>query len=311
MTVETEINVVSHTADGIQDTFGYPFLLLSSDHLQVIEDGLPSARPFTVTGVGEPQGGTVVFTSTVPADQVTVVLLRDVPYTQQIDYKPFDPFPAETHEAGLDKATMLAQQNRDSVVRSIRAPAQDGEIDMILEPASERALRFLAFDAEGRPVSTTGSEGPFELDDLVDVDLTNPAAGDSLTFDGAVWRNSPNPYDIAFLAGFDADITPEDILVQSYSTLIVAHAFTVFADIGNIVTPPVGTNVILDVLLNGATIYSSRPTFGDGTGTFTPGVPIGGGVAVAFGDILEFQVAQDGIASPGQGIRFSIAGRAI
>jgi len=41
--------------------------------------------------------------------------------TQETDYQPYDPFPAETHEAGLDKLTQICQQQQTEIDRSLKA----------------------------------------------------------------------------------------------------------------------------------------------------------------------------------------------
>jgi hypothetical protein len=47
-------------------------------------------------------------------------LLRDTTQVQAIDYIANDPFPAETHEEGLDRSVILAQELQEEVDRSIK-----------------------------------------------------------------------------------------------------------------------------------------------------------------------------------------------
>lgn len=63
---------------------------------------------YTVSG-GDGSTGTVTFV-TAPATGETVEIWRFVSLTQLTDYVANDPFPAETHEAALDKLTYIAQQ---------------------------------------------------------------------------------------------------------------------------------------------------------------------------------------------------------
>ena len=60
-------------------------------------------------GTGPPlwDGGTITFSSAHRADTVSVEVQRTTTITQLINYQAYDAFPAETHEFGLDKLTMI------------------------------------------------------------------------------------------------------------------------------------------------------------------------------------------------------------
>ncbi len=57
-------------------------------------------------------GGTISFTvpATYPPDTVQILVSRNTPETQTVDYQPYTPFPAETTEFALDKLTLIAQE---------------------------------------------------------------------------------------------------------------------------------------------------------------------------------------------------------
>lgn len=121
MTVQSENNIVRTEGDGSIVAFDYNFPIVSDDHLEVYLDGVLQGSGYTVTGVGDPNGGTVTF-SVAPGDTVQVILRRFVPYTQLVDYITGDKFPADTHEAGLDLAMMAASQLQEQFDRTIRFP---------------------------------------------------------------------------------------------------------------------------------------------------------------------------------------------
>lgn len=121
MTIQAQDPRINYTADGIQDTFAYDFIVLDETDLEVYEDGVLTILDYSVTGIGTPSGGTVVYTSTVPADGVGITILRNVPLTQEVDYQPYDPFPADTHEGALDKLTQISQQQQDEIDRSLKS----------------------------------------------------------------------------------------------------------------------------------------------------------------------------------------------
>ena len=71
---------------------------------------------YTVTGVGNANGGTVVFTSgNIPTDTEIIVLRRTTPQTQGVDLIENDPLPANTLEDALDKVTSIGQELQEQV----------------------------------------------------------------------------------------------------------------------------------------------------------------------------------------------------
>ena len=110
MTLSTERNEITAIADGVQTVYPYDFRILDETDLDVVVNGLlVDPSNYTVQFVGEPTGGTVTF-QIAPADGVSVIITRTMELTQETDYKPYDPFPAETHETALDRLTMICQQ---------------------------------------------------------------------------------------------------------------------------------------------------------------------------------------------------------
>ena len=128
MTVSTTIIKNSHNGNGSTTNFAYQFKILQDSDLTVIirsstgtETTKSLSTHYTVAGAGDASGGSITFTSgNTPASGETVVIRRNVPQTQAIDYIANDPFPAETHEEGLDRTTMIAQQVSEATDRSIK-----------------------------------------------------------------------------------------------------------------------------------------------------------------------------------------------
>ena len=111
-----------HNGNGSATNFAYQFRILQDTDLLVIirtnstgaETTKTLSTHYTVAGAGDASGGSITFTSgNVPASGETVVIRRNVPQTQAIDYIANDPFPAESHEEGLDRATMTIQQMQE------------------------------------------------------------------------------------------------------------------------------------------------------------------------------------------------------
>ena len=163
MTVPSEKTKVNHVADGIEVDFPYDFLVLDVAHMEVYLDDVITFTGYTVSGIGNVAGGTVTF-AVPPADQVVVTLRRYVPYTQLIDYVPYDKFPAETHESGLDLAAMGRQQLQELLDRVMLLPVSwtGGPLPF---PAPN-PLKFLQTDASnnilwGDPPAGGGGSATF------------------------------------------------------------------------------------------------------------------------------------------------------
>ena len=112
------------------------------------------------------------------------------------------------------------------------------------------------------------------------------------------------PYDVAFNAGYDADMVKEDITVATYGELVMARAGTFLGENGFIDTPATGATAIVDVLKNGTTIYSTKPTFAIASNTAAAGVL--SVTSFAAGDRITFKITQKGSTEAGEGLRFTL-----
>jgi microcystin-dependent protein len=166
MTISSTINRVSYSGDGGTTTFSVPFAFFDDDELQVIErvtvTGVETVlslnNDYTVGG-GDGTTGTIMAT-TVPPSTVSWTILRKTKRTQSIDYTDNDPFPAETHERGLDRITMIAQDSASSVDRALRFPVTDlTTLGPDIPNSMARAGKYLAFDENGLPIASTGPTG--------------------------------------------------------------------------------------------------------------------------------------------------------
>lgn len=145
MTVSSQISRNDYNGNGVTTSFPVTFRFLENTHLSVTRTVtatgvstvliLNSLGPdgYSVTGAGQPSGG-VVTTIAAPATGTVLTILRSVPVTQEIDYIANDPFPAESHERGLDKLTMISQQQGEQVTRSVRLPLTTTGVSVVLPP---------------------------------------------------------------------------------------------------------------------------------------------------------------------------------
>ncbi len=166
MTIPMNDGRIEYTGNGSTTVFAYDYLLLDQAHVEVYLDGVLKTigTHYTVSGVGAAAGGSVTFL-TAPGSSVKVLLLRNVPLSQATDYLIGNKFPAETHEAALDKLTMIAQQLTERAGRALALKVESLYENLTLpDPVSQRLLRWKA-DLSG---------------------LENVAASDLTVFSGAL-----------------------------------------------------------------------------------------------------------------------------
>lgn len=114
------------------------------------------------------------------------------------------------------------------------------------------------------------------------------------------------PYDMGFIAGYDKDLLKENIEVATYGEIVMARTGTFVGESGFSDTAPTGSALIVDILKNGTTIYSTKPQFAISSQTMTDGT-ISSGSFVA-GDRITFKITQIGSSTNGQGVRFTLRG---
>jgi hypothetical protein len=148
MTVSSSTNSVSYIGNGAQIEYAFPFRVLEEEHLIVTLDGVVTTE-WSGIGYGDDNGGSIFF-NVAPADGVEIVIYRSVPIFQEIDYVPYDPFPAETHELGLDIGIMIDQQLQEQVTRALKVPpGSNEELILDLPPSGQRGFSVLHFDETG------------------------------------------------------------------------------------------------------------------------------------------------------------------
>ena len=187
MTISSTTVKNSYSGNGSTTAFAYTFKIFANTDLQVIirsSTGTETVKTltthYTVSGVGDASGGNVTFTSgNIPASGETVVIRRAVPQTQAIDYIANDPFPAESHEEGLDRATMTTQQMQEELDRSFKVSRTNTITSSeFTDSATDRASKALGFDSDGN---------------LTTVANFLPAGGDSAEFQYSTTTSDADP----------------------------------------------------------------------------------------------------------------------
>ncbi|EAQ7262345.1 phage tail protein [Salmonella enterica] len=129
MTVSTEVDHNDYIGNGVTTSFPYTFRIFKKSDLVVqvadLSENITELvldTDYTVTGVGEYTGGNVIL-STPLTSGYQISISRELPVTQEIDFRNQGKFFAEVHEDGFDKLTMLIQQAISWLRLSLRKPS--------------------------------------------------------------------------------------------------------------------------------------------------------------------------------------------
>lgn len=130
----TTLSSPTYNGNGATTAFATGFQFLDNSHLRVTvtsASGVESVKTittdYTVSGAGNPAGGTVTFL-VAPASGEKVNITSNVPYTQTTDYLEGGSFSAATHEDALDKLTKISQQLKAEIDRSLRLPVSNQNV---------------------------------------------------------------------------------------------------------------------------------------------------------------------------------------
>lgn len=167
MTVPANINRWQYAGNDSGTTFAYTAKVFAKTDMVVtrtsaagVDTLLVVDVDFTVTGVGEDDGGDVVYPisgAPLPTGE-TLTIERVLPLTQLLDLRNQGAWLPENHEHAYDRLTMIAQQHDDALVRSLRFPATDAPgLSAVIPNVAARANKLLAFDSNGLPIASGGS----------------------------------------------------------------------------------------------------------------------------------------------------------
>jgi hypothetical protein len=156
MTVSTTTSRADYTGNGATTAFAVPFYFLEDSHLTVLRTQISTGvittlaltTNYTVSGAGNPAGGTVTCVVAPTADQ-KISILRNVPLTQLNTYVPNDPFPAASHERALDKLTMEVQQLDEAIDRAIALPPNTPAGTVSAALPTPEANKFIGWNGSG------------------------------------------------------------------------------------------------------------------------------------------------------------------
>ena len=121
MTVSSQTNKAIYIGNGVAKEFAIPFSFLEQEHIKVRQkknDIQTERTDWTV------RSGNLVFTDA-PESGAEIAIVREVPLTQETDYRENEVLLAETLESNFDKLTMQVQQLNEQAGRAVTVDVFD------------------------------------------------------------------------------------------------------------------------------------------------------------------------------------------
>jgi hypothetical protein len=129
MTVPSTVNRNDYVGLGNTAVYAYSFriedeadLLVTVRDTDDVEATLVLGDDYTVSGVGDSDGGNITLLAGNLATDYALAIRRVVPLVQETDIRNQDSFLAEVHEDVFDRLTWIAQQQDEELGRSVRMP---------------------------------------------------------------------------------------------------------------------------------------------------------------------------------------------
>jgi len=162
MTVSSSISRTIHLTNSAVTDYTFNFKVFAADDLRVTvvidraDHDLTLWSDYAVSGVGEESGGKISLTAAGAAkagDGHSLVILREMPFLQEIDFREHGRMPSELVEKANDIAAMERQQLMEKLGRAMLGPADTtapldyGEFEK-LRDAAQQASHEAAAAAE-------------------------------------------------------------------------------------------------------------------------------------------------------------------
>ena len=136
MTVSSQTNKVIYIGNGVAKEFAIPFSFLEKEHIKVRQkknDIQTERTDWTV------KSGNLVFADA-PESGAEIAIVREVPLTQETDYRDNEILHAETLERNFDKLTMQVQQLAEKSARAVTVDIFDDTQADSLIPSIRKAV---------------------------------------------------------------------------------------------------------------------------------------------------------------------------
>lgn len=145
MTIENTVSQVVYEGDGSATVFPFEFLIPAGALVVELFNGITTVEleppAYSVTGIGDPAGGSVTLASALAVGS-ELYITRRVAFVQEVDIGNQQKFFANVVEGALDYLTLQTQQLRTEITRAVLIrPGQDPQalLDTIVEAEANSA----------------------------------------------------------------------------------------------------------------------------------------------------------------------------
>lgn len=139
---------IQYVADGEQAEFVYPFPVFEAEDLDVYRNAARIAEGYSVEGVGQSEGGRIVFQSA-PAAGERVTIRRKMRIRRMSDFLQGSDMRADSFNDEFDRLTAIAQDLSDALDRTILAPVHEDAGAFVLPSRDARRNKALVFNESG------------------------------------------------------------------------------------------------------------------------------------------------------------------
>lgn len=141
---------IQYVANGSQTEFPYPFPIFTENDLSVWLDAARHAAGYTVTNIGNTDGGGVIF-DTAPITGTVVTLERRLNLQRMGDFLEGGDFSADAINTELDYLTACLQQINNDAQPMLRFDSSEEQAETVIPGKTSRAGKVLGFDGSGNP----------------------------------------------------------------------------------------------------------------------------------------------------------------
>jgi len=227
MTVPVYTGPNTSIANGVTTTFPYGFKILAASDLLVAVNGLPRTlgTHYTVTGVGNPEGGNVEFLLP-PAANAKVSRQRAMPYVRQTNYQNLGDLLASTLNDDQDAPVMMIQQLADGSLQLVPDPETGG---FVWDAKGNRIIRV------GSAIGDTDAVNLGQMQQYVE---EAGSGGVSVSPKGWGWVGNDNDTDFPIIGADVSDPLFYDVAMEQtagsgdYLVLRPGEDFTILTDQG-------------------------------------------------------------------------------